>query len=243
LLSREADAGVDLDQAVALGYREWDVFVNRAAVALAAGDARRYEDEMREAVRAAPEILEAEAKKSGDAEGGRWIAEALERIRGGEKLLGQAEKAAPDAAAALLKKALALDPGCVKALVLRAKLLQEQGKLNMAMEDADRAVKLSPSADAYALRADLSQRLGFMEAALKDLSVAVALSPNARRTPSCISGARRPSSACGTTIWRSRRPRPRSSSSPTIGISTTCARTSTCCSAVSSPRATTSSAP
>jgi len=168
-LGRGQEAAADLEQAVALGYRNWDVFVSRGTIALEGGDQDRYLAEMTEALRAAPEVFEKQAKESNDPDGSRWVMDALGRIREGERLLSKGK----------VDEALSADPGSVTALLARAERRRDGGLLREALEDADRAVKLAPSGDAYALRADLGQRLGFMEQALRDLSVAVALSPNA----------------------------------------------------------------
>lgn len=168
-LGRAAEASEDLEQAVALGYRNWDVFLSRGTIALESGDQDRYLAEMTEALRAAPDVFEKQAKESNDPEGSKWVMDTLARIREGERLLSKGK----------VDEALAADPGSAVALLKRAEKKRDLGQLREAMEDADRAVKTTPSGDAYALRADLGQRLGFMENALRDLSVAVALSPNA----------------------------------------------------------------
>ena len=181
-LGRFGEALCDLDHSVALGYRDYTVFLSRALVHEANGDADGHLRELAAAVRANPDVFRAQAKQ-GDASAGKWIESVLAEAAAARKNLKAAEKALEggDAkkAEALLQKALKSDPALGEAHRLLADIAAQGQRADEAMERADAAVKLDPSSDSYAKRAFLAQRFGYMEAALRDVSIAAALGPSA----------------------------------------------------------------
>jgi tetratricopeptide (TPR) repeat protein len=181
-LGRNEDALRDLDHAVALGYKQYDAYLSRGSARQALGDEEGNLREMAAAVRSSPDFFEAQANASTDPGAAKWIRDTLALQKRSAQALAKAsaalEKGGPDAALTLVDEALKKDPACPAAYALRAEIKAALGRGEAALEDAEAAVKLDPSADTYARRADLAQRYGYMESALRDVSLALALGPN-----------------------------------------------------------------
>lgn len=81
-------------------------------------------------------------------------------------------------ALSLLDKALRMDPLDPSALLLRSRALGDLGFLDDAFDDVTKAIRLSPSAEAYATRGLLLRKRGHPEGARRDLAYAEALDPD-----------------------------------------------------------------
>ena len=79
----------------------------------------------------------------------------------------------------LVSKALALDPTLAYGHVFKAEILRDQGRLEEANAEAERALDLNPAAvDAYAQLAFNDMELGQFEKSLENLDKAIRLSPH-----------------------------------------------------------------
>ena len=79
----------------------------------------------------------------------------------------------------LVSQALALDPTLAYGHVFKAEILRDQGRLEEANAEAERALDLDPAAvDAYAQLAFNDEELGQFEKSLENLDKAIRLSPH-----------------------------------------------------------------
>ena len=101
------------------------------------------------------------------------------------KLLEEAKKywtesgecISPAEAASLLDKAIEADPLDAAPYLLRSRALADLGYLNDAFDDATKAIRLSPSAEAYANRGLICLKLNHPKGAQRDFKYAVTLDP------------------------------------------------------------------
>ena len=178
----DADSSLrDLDHVVALGQRDYAVLVSRAGARLERGDEAGYEADLREAVRAAPEVFRAKAAELGSAGGLEVVTRTIAAAERAGALLarsGDAERAGDgEGALALARQALEADPGSAAAQLAVAAALENLRRFQEAYDAAQAAAALGPGPQAYALRARVARQLGYLEAALRDASVALALAP------------------------------------------------------------------
>ena len=100
-------------------------------------------------------------------------------------LLKEAEKywtesgecVAPAAAASILDKAIKADPRDAEPYLLRSRALADLGYLNDAFDDATKAIRLSPSAEAYANRGLICLKQNHPKGAQRDFEYAMKLDP------------------------------------------------------------------
>jgi len=84
----------------------------------------------------------------------------------------------PQTALAMLDAAAELEPAHKEAFLWRGRVLGDMGYLEDSFDDLTRAIRLKPSALAYACRALTGMRLGNMEGADQDLAQALSLDPH-----------------------------------------------------------------
>ncbi len=121
----------------------------------------------------ARERASGQASKSVSQEARSLVAEA-------QKLWEEPWSECLDAQKALtfLDKALRMDPLDTRALLLRSRALADLGFLDDAFDDVTKAIRFSPSAEAYATRGLLLRKRGNPEGARRDLTYAEALDPD-----------------------------------------------------------------
>ena len=119
------------------------------------------------------ENISVQASKSVSPEARRLVTEA-------QKLWEEPWSECLDAqkALSLLDKALRMDPLDTRALLLRSRALGDLGFLDDAFDDVTKAIRLSPSAEAYATRGLLLRKRGKPEGAKRDLAYAESLDPD-----------------------------------------------------------------
>ena len=83
----------------------------------------------------------------------------------------------PATAVSLLDKAIKADPLDAAPYLLRSRALADLGYLNEAFDDATKAIRLSPSAEAYANRGLLCLKQNHPKGAQRDFEYAVKLDP------------------------------------------------------------------
>ena len=124
------------------------------------------------------------------------------------KLLKEAEKywtdsgecVDPEQAAALLDKAVELDPLDPAPYLLRSRALSDMGYHNDAFDDVTKAIRLSPTAEAYAVRGLICLKQNQPRGAARDFEYAEKLDPREpkiyeyRAAGACLEG--RVSDAC-----------------------------------------------
>jgi tetratricopeptide (TPR) repeat protein len=112
-------------------------------------------------------------------EAGALYAEALAFWPEGLSSLRSAERCSdPEQAVALLDKALGLAPNFADAHIRRGLARSELGRKEEAFDDLTVAVRLQPTARAYAFRGLLSLRDGQERAARRDLAHSLSLDPS-----------------------------------------------------------------
>ena len=102
----------------------------------------------------------------------RLIAEAL------EYWTDSGECTNPEAATALLDRAIAADPLDPAPYLLRSRSLGDLGYMNEAFDDATRAIRLSPTAEAYATRGFICLKQRHANGAQRDFSYAESINPD-----------------------------------------------------------------
>ena len=102
----------------------------------------------------------------------RLIAEAL------EYWTDSGECTNPEAATALLDRAIAADPLDPAPYLLRSRSLSDLGYMNEAFDDATRAIRLSPTAEAYATRGFICLKQRHANGAQRDFSYAESINPD-----------------------------------------------------------------
>lgn len=90
----------------------------------------------------------------------------------GEYWTASGECTDPERAAALLDKAIEADPLDPSPYLLRSRALSDLGYLNEAFDDATKAIRLSPTAEAYATRGLVCLKQHQPEGARRDFSYA-----------------------------------------------------------------------
>lgn len=84
----------------------------------------------------------------------------------------------PEKAAALLDKAIAADPLDPSPYLLRGLALSDLGYMNEAFDDATKAIRLSPTAEAYATRGLICLKQHHPEGAQRDFDYAMKINPD-----------------------------------------------------------------
>lgn len=84
----------------------------------------------------------------------------------------------PERALAPLDKAIELDPLDAAPYLLRSRALSELGYLNDAFNDATKAIRLAPTAEAYATRGLICLKQRQLQGARRDFSYAERIDPN-----------------------------------------------------------------
>lgn len=98
-----------------------------------------------------------------------------------ERALESVDTADDDQAIALLSDAIALDARNSELYALRADKLKSIGRLSLAIDDLNMAIRVSPEEHRlYGARADMRQKLGDNDGAIADYDIALALKPKDR---------------------------------------------------------------
>lgn len=84
----------------------------------------------------------------------------------------------PEKAAALLDRAVAADPLDPAPYLLRSLALSDLGYMNEAFDDATKAIRLSPTAEAYATRGLICLKQHHPEGAQRDFDYAMKVNPD-----------------------------------------------------------------